>query len=96
LEDPPFLTVFIGGNHEAVNSLRELYFGGWVSNKIYYLGQAGSIIVKKGNTQLRISGLSGIYKHHDFKFITRTENYPLRGKDKITAYHLKQLDVYRM
>ena len=27
----PFLTIFIGGNHEAVNYLRNLYFGGWVA-----------------------------------------------------------------
>lgn len=27
----PILTIFIGGNHEAVNYMRELYFGGWVA-----------------------------------------------------------------
>lgn len=27
----PCLTVFIGGNHEASNYLREMYFGGWVA-----------------------------------------------------------------
>lgn len=27
----PILTIFIGGNHEAVNYMRDLYFGGWVA-----------------------------------------------------------------
>jgi len=67
-EVAPFLTIFIGGNHEAVNSLRESYFGGYVAKNIYFLGQAGSIIVRKGNKRVRVSGLSGIYNHKDFKY----------------------------
>jgi len=62
------LTIFIGGNHEAVNYLRDVYFGGWVAKNIYYLGQAGSIYVKKGDTSIRITGMSGIYDHKDFKY----------------------------
>ena len=34
----PILTIFIGGNHEASNYLRELYYGGWVAENIYFLG----------------------------------------------------------
>ena len=34
----PYLTIFVGGNHEASNYLRELMYGGWVSDNIYYLG----------------------------------------------------------
>jgi lariat debranching enzyme len=96
LKVAPFLTIFIGGNHEAVNSLRESYFGGWMAKNIYYLGQAGSIFVKKGTTKIRITGFSGIYNHQDFKYVTKIEKYPLKGKDKIISYHLKQLEVYRV
>jgi lariat debranching enzyme len=59
----PVLTIFIGGNHEASQPLRELYLGGWVAENIYYLGAAG--IVQYGG--LRIGGMSGIYKSHDYK-----------------------------
>ncbi len=59
----PVLTVFIGGNHEASNYLQELYYGGWVAPNIYFMGYSGS--VRFGG--LRIAGLSGIYKHHDYR-----------------------------
>ena len=58
----PILTVFIGGNHEASQPLRELYYGGWAAPNIYYLGAAG--VVRFGG--LRIGGISGIYKSHDY------------------------------
>ncbi len=59
----PILTLFIGGNHEASQPLRELYYGGWVAPNIYYLGAAG--VVKYGG--IRIGGISGIYKSHDYE-----------------------------
>lgn len=58
----PILTIFIGGNHEASQPLRELYYGGWVAPNIYYLGAAG--VVRFGG--LRIGGISGIFKSHDY------------------------------
>ncbi|KAI3891635.1 hypothetical protein MKX03_021979 [Papaver bracteatum] len=61
-EVAPFPTIFIGGNHEASNYLWELYYGGWAAPNIYFLGFAG--VIKFGN--LRIGGLSGIYKAHHY------------------------------
>jgi len=96
IKKPPILTIFIGGNHEAVNYMRDLYFGGWAAKNIYYLGQAGSIYVKKGDVSIRISGMSGIYNHRDFQYTLKTEKIPLYGNDKISAYHIKQLECYRL
>lgn len=93
--DPYVTTVFIGGNHEAVNYSRELYFGGWASRGIYYLGQAGSIYVSKGDTKIRISGLSGIFNFRSF-MNNKLEMLPLSGSDLITTYHCKQLEIFRM
>ena len=39
----PILTIFVGGNHEASNLLRDLYYGGWVAENIYYLGASGVV-----------------------------------------------------
>jgi len=52
--------------------MRDLYFGGWAAKNIYYLGQAGSIYVKKGDVSVRITGMSGIYNHRDFQYILKT------------------------
>lgn len=94
--EPPVMTIFIGGNHEAVNYMRNLYFGGWVAKNIYYLGQAGSVYVTKGSTRVRISGMSGIYNHRDFQYTLKPERIPLYGSSKISAYHLKQLEIFRL
>jgi lariat debranching enzyme len=71
--------------------MRDLYFGGWVAPKIYYLGQAGSIYICKGEHKIRVTGLSGIYNDNDFKYQLRTERIPLMGKSKISCYHIKQI-----
>ncbi len=58
----PLMTIFIGGNHEASNSLQSLYYGGFAAPNIYFLGFAG-VVNFRG---LRIGGLSGIFnsKHY--------------------------------
>ncbi|KAF0983675.1 hypothetical protein FDP41_007590 [Naegleria fowleri] len=68
----PIPTLFIGGNHEASLYLMSLPFGGFVTDKIYYLGNTGFINFKKRNPHdgkfinLLIGGWSGIYKDGDF------------------------------
>ena len=61
LAKAPLLTVFIGGNHEAVSHMWELYHGGWVAPNIYYMGHAG--VIRVGD--LRIGGISGIHSDND-------------------------------
>jgi lariat debranching enzyme len=58
----PFLTIFIGGNHEASNILNDFFYGGYITEKIYYLGRCG-IINYKG---IIIGGISGIYNKYDY------------------------------
>lgn len=87
----PILTIFIGGNHEASNYLAELPYGGWVCPGIYYLGYAS--IVNYGG--IRIGGLSGIYKKHDYRK-GHYERPPYSNDEMRSAYHVRNLEVYRL
>ncbi|CAB3251738.1 unnamed protein product [Arctia plantaginis] len=87
----PILTIFIGGNHEASNYLQELPYGGWVAPNIYYLGRAG--VVKFGD--LRIGGMSGIYKPFDYRQ-GLWEALPYTRSSLRTVYHVRSLDVFRL
>ncbi|XP_002008121.2 lariat debranching enzyme [Drosophila mojavensis] len=87
----PILTIFIGGNHEASNYLQELPYGGWVAPNIYYLGYAGVVRVNG----IRIAGISGIYKGHDF-LRGHHEFPPYTDKTCRSVYHVRQLEVFRL
>lgn len=87
----PYLTLFVGGNHEASSHLWELYHGGWVAPNIYYLGAAN--IVRFG--PLRIAGLSGIWKGHDYKK-SHHERLPYSHDDLKSIYHVRELDVRKL
>ncbi|KAJ9575911.1 hypothetical protein L9F63_007223 [Diploptera punctata] len=86
----PVLTIFIGGNHEASNYLQELAYGGWVAPRIYYMGY-GSIVNVAG---VRIGGLSGIYKGHDY-LKGHFEKPPYTEETKRSAYHIRNLEIFR-
>jgi hypothetical protein len=87
----PYLTIFIGGNHEASNYLFELYYGGWVAPNIYYLGAAN--ILRLGN--LRIAGLSGIWKGYDYRK-PHFERLPYNEEDITSIFHVRELDVRKL
>lgn len=87
----PYLTVFVGGNHEASNYLFELYYGGWVAPNIYYLGAAN--VVRLGG--LRIASLSGIWKGFDYKK-PHHERLPYNDDDVKSIYHVRELDVRKL
>ncbi|GFR63347.1 lariat debranching enzyme [Elysia marginata] len=87
----PVLTVFIGGNHEASNYMQELPYGGWVAPNIYYMGYAG--IIQVGG--VRIGGISGIFKGHDFN--KGHFERPPYGRDTVrSVYHIRNLEVFRL
>ncbi len=87
----PYLTIFIGGNHEASNHLFELYYGGWVAPNIYYLGAAN--IVRLG--PLRIAGLSGIWKGYDYRK-PHFERLPYSEDNLHSIFHVRELDVRKL
>jgi lariat debranching enzyme len=87
----PYLTIFIGGNHEASQYLSELYYGGWVAPNIYYLGAAG-VVRFRG---LRIAGISGIYKFHDYN-LARFEQPPYDESTLRSIYHYRNIEIYRL
>ncbi|PYH49703.1 RNA lariat debranching enzyme [Aspergillus saccharolyticus JOP 1030-1] len=87
----PYLTVFIGGNHEAGNHLFELYYGGWVAPNIYYLGAAN--VLRFG--PLRIAGMSGIWKGYDYRK-PHFERLPYNRDDISSIYHVREIDVRKL
>lgn len=87
----PYLTIFIGGNHEASNHLFELYYGGWVAPNIYYLGAAN--VIRFG--PLRIAGLTGIWKGYDYRK-PHFERLPYNREETASIYHVRELDVRKL
>ncbi|KAL4803844.1 lariat debranching enzyme, C-terminal domain-containing protein [Aspergillus unguis] len=87
----PYLTIFIGGNHEASNHLFELYYGGWVAPNIYYLGAAN--VLRYG--PLRIAGFSGIWKGYDYRK-PHFERIPYNREDLGSIYHVREIDIRKL
>lgn len=87
----PYLTVFVGGNHEAANHLSELYYGGWAAPNIYYMGAAN--VVRLG--PLRIAGLSGIFKGHDYRK-PHYERLPYPDDEIRSIYHVREWDTRKL
>ncbi|KZF19408.1 DBR1-domain-containing protein [Xylona heveae TC161] len=87
----PYLTIFVGGNHEAGNHLFELYYGGWVAPNIYYLGAAN--VIRLG--PLRIAGFSGIWKGYNYNK-PHYERLPYNQDDVKSIYHVREIDIRKM
>lgn len=87
----PYLTIFVGGNHEASNYLFELYYGGWAAPNIYYMGAAN--VLRLG--PLRIAGLSGIWKGYNYRK-PHYERLPYNQDDVKSVYHVRELDVRKL
>jgi len=88
---PRCLTLFVGGNHEAPGHLREMYFGGFVSKDIFYFGSSG--VFNIGG--LRVVGLSGIYKSHDYDKPIY-ESPPYTEHTKRSSYHVRRFDIEKL
>eukprot|EP00252_Welwitschia_mirabilis_P001623 TRINITY_DN11527_c0_g2_i2.p1 TRINITY_DN11527_c0_g2~~TRINITY_DN11527_c0_g2_i2.p1 ORF type:complete len:429 (+),score=79.52 TRINITY_DN11527_c0_g2_i2:151-1437(+) len=90
-ETVPVPTIFVGGNHEASNYLWELYYGGFVAPRIYFMGFAG--VIWFGN--IRIGGLSGIFSARDY-YSGHYERAPYNSSDIISVYHVRHYDVHKV
>ncbi|KAE8453560.1 hypothetical protein EG329_010421 [Mollisiaceae sp. DMI_Dod_QoI] len=87
----PYLTIFVGGNHEASSHLWELYYGGWVAPNIYYMGAAN--VVRVGG--VRIAGMSGIWKGYNFNK-PHYERLPYSQDDIKSIYHIREIDTRKL
>ena len=87
----PYLTIFVGGNHEASNYLFELFYGGWVAPNIYYMGAAN--VLRFG--PLRIAALSGIWKGYNYRK-PHYERLPYNESDMKSIYHVREMDVRKL
>ena len=68
--------------------MRDLYYGGWVAENIYFLGYSGVVQVKKGDQCLRIGGISGIEKGYDYKK-GYFEKPPYNKNELRSIYHIR-------
>eukprot|EP01056_Protomagalhaensia_sp_Gyna25_P000840 Protomagalhaensia_sp_Gyna_25__839@NODE_1403_length_1867_cov_60_458425_g1131_i0_p1_GENE_NODE_1403_length_1867_cov_60_458425_g1131_i0NODE_1403_length_1867_cov_60_458425_g1131_i0_p1_ORF_typecomplete_len456_score46_83DBR1/PF05011_13/0_00071Metallophos/PF00149_28/0_063CytoC_RC/PF02276_18/0_069_NODE_1403_length_1867_cov_60_458425_g1131_i0581425 len=90
-QQAPFLTLFIGGNHEASGFLLPLWFGGWVAPNIYYLGRSGVVTIDG----FRLAGVSGIYKRHDYQR-GYYERMPLNESTMRSVYHVREIELKKL
>lgn len=87
----PVLTLVIGGNHEASNYFSELYHGGWLAPKIYYLGAVN--VLRYG--PFRIAGLSGIFKAADYHKLHH-EQLPYSKNQIRSIFHVRECDISKL
>lgn len=86
----PFLTLVVGGNHEASRHMVEFRHGGWLAPNVYYIGDAG-VVTFNG---VRIGGLSGIYYAPDYEK-PHFEKPPFDRRSVHSTYHIRRIDVER-
>lgn len=89
----PYLTIFVGGNHENSDWLAEESYGGFLAPNIYYLGHSGVILV---DGCICIAGLSGIYKGMDYRSPYPCRPYKVSKANKVSAYHIRQIEVEKL
>lgn len=93
----PILTVFIGGNHEASNYLRELYYGGFAAPNIYFLGASSVINVCKGEVALRIGSVSGIEKLYDLNMGYHEKHPYIHDYGNLKSmYHFREFELAKL
>ena len=93
----PILTFFVGGNHEASNYLRELYYSGFAAENIFFMGASSVIKVVKGGQEVTIGGISGIEKEYDAgKGYFEEWPYVHNHKWLKSMYHIREFEVAKL
>ncbi|KAL7717466.1 Lariat debranching enzyme [Entamoeba marina] len=85
----PYPTIFVGGNHEASNSLLNMHNGGFAATNIYYLGAVGTVQMNG----IRVCGMSGIYKEYDQNL---PFTYPPNIRDCVNLFHTRRMEVEKL
>eukprot|EP00948_MAST-09A_sp_MAST-9A-sp1_P000469 g469.t1 len=91
----PYLTLFIGGNHEASNYLQEFPLGGYVAENIFYMGHA-SVVNFRG---LRIAGISGISSSSSGSRYVNHPHFevpPYNHSTMRSVYATRKIDIQRL
>ena len=80
--------------------MRDLYYGGWTAENIYFLGAANIIDIIEltaGGTvkqTLSLGGISGIEGHYDFKK-GLYEKFPYYQNEIKSIYHYRQYEIQK-
>ena len=89
--------MFVGGNHEASNYLRELYYGGFAAENIYFMGASSVMRVTKGGESVTIGGVSGIEKDYDAsKGYYEEWPYVHNPKWLRSMYHIREFEIAKL
>ena len=87
----PVPTIVVGGNHEAMDWLFLLPFGGWLAPNVFYAGRANSLVF--GDTT--ISSISGLYRSN-FYYQPVNEKYPIRSNDMTSSHHIRAFSDFQL
>ncbi|CAC9478295.1 conserved hypothetical protein [Leishmania infantum JPCM5] len=89
----PYLTIFVGGNHENSDLLAQESYGGFVAPNVFYLGHSSVVTV---DNCLTIAGLSGIFKDPDYDRPYPPRPYAVNPVAKKSAYHVRRIEVAKL
>lgn len=89
----PYLTLFVGGNHECSDWLAEESYGGFLAPNIYYLGHSGVVVV---DGCITVAGISGIFKAHDYVRPYPNRPFHVSEASKRSAYHVRRIEVEKL
>ncbi|RNF04753.1 oligoribonuclease [Trypanosoma rangeli] len=89
----PYLTLFVGGNHEGSDWLATESYGGFLAPNIYYMGHSGAVVV---DGRVTVAGLSGIFKGHDYARPYPGRPFHTSEMAKRSAYHVRRIEVEKL
>ena len=88
----PCPIILISGNHEAMDLIFQLPFGGYIAPNVYYMGRGCQLQVG----DILISGLSGLYKSNEY-YNPVNESFPLRSVADIhTAISIRAFTEFQL